>query len=171
MNARSSNFAEHRSLDQLTPREEEILAHLIQHKTSKQIGLDLEIHENTVNKAIASARAKWQTRDRYETAQVFERLNGGVENHPPQILPGDEDDHEAASAFADLPRSAHARFSDILPMEYFDSPHVPAPRGLEVLDERFGKAWRIAAIPVVALLIAMLLICVMAIAWMSSQVL
>ena len=41
---------------------------------------------------------------------------------------------------------------------------VPDPKGLEALDERFGKAWRIIAIPVIALLIGMVLIWALAFA-------
>ena len=56
------------TLDQLTGKEREIACHLAQHKSSKQIGYDLGITENTVNKHLAAIRAKWMTRDRFETA-------------------------------------------------------------------------------------------------------
>ncbi|WP_162935671.1 helix-turn-helix transcriptional regulator [Tsuneonella amylolytica] len=153
-----------RSLAQLTPREAEVLAHLSQHKTSKQIGLDLDIHENTLNKAIASVRSKWQTRDRYETAQVYQRLTEGVGNHPPQILPHDDDTDGDADDVSDLPTTATFRLSDVFAIEHGGNTEVPPPAGLEVLDSWFGRGWRFAAIPVLALLVAATALVVTAIA-------
>ncbi|MFN6935824.1 MAG: response regulator transcription factor, partial [Tsuneonella sp.] len=159
MNVISQTFAQGCSIEQLTAKEREVLAHLAQHKTSKQIGLDLGISENTVNKHIAAVRTKWGTRDRNETARVFILLHEeGSENHPPQFLAGDEYLITSPDAVSDLPRSTQFRLSDVLASKPFEFPDQVAPEGLEALDARFGKVWRIAAIPLLALALAMVML-------------
>lgn len=171
MNVKSQICAQDRSLGQLTAKEREILAHLAQHKPSKQIGLDLGIGENTVNKHISAVREKWHTRDRYETARVYlSLLENRDEIHPPQILPRDEYLITSPDALPDLPRSTQFRLSDVLASEPFEFRDEVAPEGLEALDARFGKAWRIAAIPLLALALAMVLLCGLAVAQAFSEI-
>ncbi|MGX7953541.1 response regulator transcription factor [Tsuneonella sp. HG249] len=151
-----------RSLQQLSDRELDVLAHLAGHKTSKAIARDLGIHENTVNKHLASIRAKWSTTDRYETAQVFTRLSEGDEIHPSQIPSGDDYLIVPSEPVADLPDSAHFRLSDVLAPEPFGFRDSLAPKGLEALDRRYGKVWRIAAIPIIGILFGMVMLVVVA---------
>ncbi len=157
------------SLEQLTPREREVLGLIVQHMTNKQVARELGIAETTVDKHLKNIRQKFGTRDRYETARVAQLLEGW-ENPYPQIPSGDETTKHSADPLADLPRTAEFRLSDVLAIGQSDFPEIPAPKGLEALDERFGKAWRIAAIPTIALILAMVVICVLAIAWMSSRI-
>lgn len=172
MNISSIMFAEACSLDQLTPKERKVLEHLAQHKTSKQIGLDLGITENTVNKHISAVREKWGTRDRNETARLFRQLGTeGDENHPPQILPRDEYLIFHPEPTTDLPQSTQFRLSDVLASESFGFSDEAAPEGLDALDARFGKAWRITAIPLMALLIGLVLLCGLALAMAFTELL
>lgn len=172
MNISSLMFAEVCSLDQLTPRERGVLEHLAQHKTSKQIALALGITENTVNKHIAAVREKWGTRDRNETARLFLQLDAeGDENHPPQILPRDDYLIIHPEPTSDLPQSTKFRLSDVLASESLGFLDEAAPEGLEALDARFGKAWRMTAIPLTALLFGMVLLCGLALAMAFSELL
>lgn len=159
------------SLDNLSLREHEVLEHLASHKTSKQIAIDLGVTENTVNKHIASVKAKWRTADRYETVRAFRALVEGDKIHPPQIPSRDEYLIEVPDAFADLPRTAEFRLSDVLAKEPFRFPDSFAPAGLEALDARFGKAWRIVAVPVVAFLIGMVMMVMIAITQAMNELL
>lgn len=143
------------SLEQLSEREREVLLHLAGHKTSKAIARELGIHENTVNKHLAAIRAKWGTFDRYETAQVFTQLSKGDGIHPPQISSGDDYLITGAEDLPDLPATSRFRLSDVLARGSAGFPDTFAPSGLEALDRRFGRAWRIAAIPVIGILLGM----------------
>jgi len=151
------------SLEQLTNKQREVLEHLASHKSSKQIALDLGIHENTVNKHLTAVKEKWGTFDRNETARVFVRLAHGVRNHPPQFPSSDDYLIDHPEALADLPQSAEFRLSDVLASEPIRFPDSFAPVGLEALDARFGKAWRIAAVPIAAVLLGMVMIVMIAI--------
>lgn len=171
MNVISQTFELNRSLEQLTAKQREILAHLAQHKSSKQIALDLGMTPNTVDKQIKLVRGKWRTRDRNETAQVFIYLrNEGAENWPPRFLARDEYLITSPDIVPDLPRSTQFRLSDVLASEPFEFRDQVAPEGLEALDARFGKAWRIAAIPLLALALAMVLLCGLAVAQAFSEI-
>lgn len=171
MNVKSQTLELDRSLEQLTAKQRDILAHLAQHKTSKQIALDLGVTPNTVDKQIKLVRAKWHTRDRNETAQVFIHLSDdGAENWPPRFLARDEYLINSSDIAPDLPRSTQFRLSDVLASEAFEFPDQVAPEGLEALDARFGKAWRIAAIPLLALALAMVLLCGLAVAQAFSEI-
>lgn len=152
-------------------RERQVLDQLARHKTSKQIARDLEIHENTVNKHLASVREKWGTGDRYETARIFAQLAVGEGNHPPQFSSGDDYLITAADSLADLPEAAEFRLSDVTTHSSFGAPEMFPPKGLEALDARFGMAWRIAAIPVVALLFGMVVVVMLAVAQALTQML
>jgi DNA-binding CsgD family transcriptional regulator len=159
------------SLDQLSTRERDVLEHLARHKTSKVIARELGVHENTINKHLAAVRGKWGTADRYETAQVFLDLLEGGGIHPPQIPSSDDYLITAPEAFADLPHGHAFRLSDVLTAEPFRFPDTSAPAGLEALDARFGKAWRVLAIPVAAILIGMVLVVGVTIVWVLTELL
>lgn len=149
-----------RSIDQLTRKELEVVDHLSRHKTSKEIATALGIRENTVDKHILSVREKWRTRDRKDTARAYlslEGTQGGGKNLPPQFSPRDDCGAGPPDALSELPTSTVFRLSDVLAPEQFDLSDDVAPGGLEALDSRFGKAWRIGAI----LLITVLLVVVM----------
>ncbi len=56
------------------------------------------------------------------------------------------------------------RLNDVLLSGDFGDWNTPAPKGLQALDERFGKAWRVAAIPLTALVLGMFALCMLALA-------
>lgn len=139
------------SLADLTDKQSAVLEHLAQHKSSKEIARDLGVTQNTVDKHLAAVRQKWGTTDRYHTARIFEGLRGRAENHPPKILADDEYLNAPLKPAADLPKSAVFRLDDVIPLDDFDDWGAPPPKGPQALDELFGKWWRIAAVPLLAL--------------------
>lgn len=145
------------SLEQLSPRERDVLELVGAHMTTKQIVRELGIAITTVDKHLKSIRRKWGTSNRYETARMMRELGGWEKPHPEfssddgYLITGQE-------LSSELPRSPEFMLSDVLKIEPAGLQNVPAPLGLEALDERFGKAWRIAAIPLSALLFGLVLI-------------
>lgn len=146
-----------RSIKQLTAREREVLDLVGVHMTNKEIALELAIAPTTVDKHLRSIRDKWGTTSRHETARVMQQLGGWEKPHP---------DFSSDDAYLiteeglspDLPRSSEFVLEDVLASEQPRQFVVPAPRGLEALDERFGKSWRVALIPLSALLFGLVLI-------------
>lgn len=159
------------SLEDLTGKQFQVLEHLAQHKTSKQIARDLNVAQNTVDKHLAAVRRKWNTADRYQTARVFQQLREGCEKHPPRFSAADEAGPDAPVLHSDLPKSAVFQLADALSIEDFSDWESPAPKGLLALDDRFGKLWRIVAIPVLALLALMVLIFAVTLAQALSDLL
>lgn len=152
------------SLEDLTDKQHEVLEHLSLHKTSKEIARDLGVSQNTVDKHLTAIRRKWGTSDRYHTARFFEQLRGMDENHPPRILAGDEAAMMPSMPRSDLPKTGMFRLSDTFANANLDEWDIPSPKGLDALDRRFGRLWRIAAIPFLALLIGMVMISAVAFA-------
>jgi DNA-binding CsgD family transcriptional regulator len=147
------------TLEELTDKEVEVLDRLAQHMTSKEIARDLGIAPNTVEKRLLRVRDKWATADRGSTARLFLELReAGCEKIPPHFSAHDHSGYVIAQPAADLPRSAVFHLSDVLRMEPYAELGTPPPKGLQALDERFGKAWRIAAIPLLALVALMVMV-------------
>lgn len=159
------------SLDQLTDRQREVLAKLGSHRTSKRIAKALKIHPNTVDKHLAAVREIWGTYDRFETELIYKQLTGADDNHPPNFPSSDKLPAQAAQTFSDLPETADFQLADVAYSDAFRLPDSLPPKGLEALDARFGKAWRVAAIPVAAVLIGMVVLVVVAIAMVVTQLL
>lgn len=74
MNPLHNGVADRKILEELTPKQREVLDLLIQHKTSKEISRDLGISPHTVDQRIMLARAKFKVGSRNEVAQAYSRL-------------------------------------------------------------------------------------------------
>jgi DNA-binding CsgD family transcriptional regulator len=158
------------TLADLTEKEVEVLDRLARHMTSKEIARDLDIAPNTVEKRLLRVREKWGTTDRNSTARLFLELReAGCEKIPPQFSAHDRDAYLLAQPAADLPKSAVFQLSDVLRMEHYAELATPSPKGLQALDERFGKAWRIAAIPLLALLALVVMVFAVNLAELLSE--
>jgi DNA-binding CsgD family transcriptional regulator len=153
-------------LARLSSKEREVLDRVLQHKPTKEIARELAIAPNTVDMRLRSARTKLLTRDRNETARAYQHLLGTCGKttcgspvmaamQPWPLSPQPEPDPGATFVLEDS-----AGFA--LPAPWVEVSH--GERFPEVLDRRFGRAWRIAAIPVVALVIALLALALLAIA-------
>jgi len=145
------------SLEQLSPREREVLDLVGAHMTNKEIARELDIAITTVDKHLRSIRDKWGTTSRHETARVMKQLGGWEKPHP-DFSSDDVYLITEERLSPDLPRSSEFVLQDVLASEPSSQIEVPAPPGLEALDERFGKSWRVALIPLSALLFGLVLI-------------
>ncbi|WP_377507648.1 response regulator [Octadecabacter sp. R77987] len=68
-----SEKAEHRPIDDLTKREEDILKGVAAGKSNKEIGLDLKIQEKTVKHYMTIILSKLQARNRVEAALIAQK--------------------------------------------------------------------------------------------------
>jgi DNA-binding CsgD family transcriptional regulator len=155
----------------LSAKDREVLDLLARHYTTKEIARELQLNPNTVDKRLAGIRTKLGTADRYETARRYLELMVGGGNSSPQFPCLDSFTNSEQQLVSDLPKSAEFRLSDVLTFERHWKTEPLAPAGLEALDKRFGKVWRVAAIPVLALFVAMVLLCGLAVAKALTDVL
>ena len=153
-------------LELLTEKERAVLDRVINRHTTKEIARDLSIAPNTVDMRVKSARAKLGARDRNDIARIYqgllvdcgettcgaavmgERLAGRQELAP-------EPPFGATFLLEDA-----AAFTPQAPWEFGNAGGSLS----EVLDGRFGRIWRVIAIPAAALAIALLALALMAIA-------
>ena len=150
-------------LDDLTPKQVEVLDLLVQHRTTKQIARELGIAPNTVDQRILGVREKWGTADRNATARVYQQLLRTCEEAPCGFSPVDRALPIKQDLFRELPRSPLFKVSDVADLgPLFEERSEPVV--LEVLDARFGKVGRLAAIVVLAFVLALTVIASLAIA-------
>lgn len=152
-------------LDRLTAKEREVLDLVLQHHTSKEIARTLELAPNTVDMRLRSARSKLAARDRNDIARIYRELleSCGKSTCGPAVMSAASRDWVTAPP-EKLSRSKFvfndaASFTLPAPWQNSSGPNLP-----EVLDKRFGKVWRVAAIPLGALSLALLALVLIAIA-------
>jgi len=61
-------------LENLTPKQVEVLDLLLMHRTTKEIARELGIAPNTVDQRINAVRDKWGTLNRKDTARLYGQL-------------------------------------------------------------------------------------------------
>ena len=152
-------------LDRLSEKEREVLDLVIQHKPTKVIARELQIAPNTVDMRLKSARTKLATRDRNETARLYQYLitDCGKTTCGPSVIAT----HRTEPLVANSERPIGGTFvledsaSFVLPAPWEKGRRQPLSEGL---DNRFGRAWRVVAIPSMALGIALLVLALLAIA-------
>lgn len=152
-------------IDRLSEKERDVLDRVIQHKPTKVIARELNIAPNTVDMRLKSARAKLATRDRNETARLYQDLLAtcGKPTCGPSVI--------GARPIEPLFAAVERRGAGTFVLEDSAAFAFPAPWDeghrrpfSEVLDGRFGRVWRVAAIPLLALGIAFLALALLAIA-------
>ena len=153
----------------LTAKQIEVLDLLALHRTTKEIARELSIAPNTVDQRIAGVREKWGTANRKETARRYASLRESCGESTYGFSRVDELVQEVESLFRDLPDEPRFVLSDARPLaglpEWLDDDEViAAPVGLKVLDRKFGRAGRIGAIVMLALMMAMMLATSLAVA-------
>lgn len=153
-------------LGRLSAKEREVLDRILLHKPLKVIAHELGITLSAVDQRLKSARAKLAAADRNEAARTYSALltacresTCGFEDMgtgPDLPLPKTPEPHPGATFT--LQDSATTFVAP--PWQERDN------RGAfsESLDEKFGKAWRVAAIPVFAVAIAFLALALIAMA-------
>ena len=160
-------------LDRLSAKEREVLDHVLLHKPLKLIAHDLGVTLSAVDQRLKSARAKLDAADRNAAARAYAALLATCREStcgfeavatppdPPLTLP------------LDPPSAATFTLKDsgtiIVPPSFQEA--WPAGAVSEVLDERFGRLWRVVAIPALALAIAMLALALLAMARILGELL
>ncbi len=151
-------------LDALTPKERAALDLLVQHHTTKDIARQLGVAPNTVDMRLRNAREKLGATDRYDVARLYRDLLQTCGKTTCEFSVMSRSKPAEVAASAEL-RNARFTLRDAssfpLPAPWENSQPKELP---EVLDLRFGKVWRIAAIPLGALSIALLALALIAIA-------
>jgi DNA-binding CsgD family transcriptional regulator len=153
-------------LNKLTAKEREVLDQILLHKPLKLIAHDLGITLSAVDQRLKSARAKLGARDRNEAARIyaallatcrestygFEAMAAALDAH---VFPPTEPPLRSAFMFEDS-----ASFQ-VVPSDCEVGPSRAVP---EVLDEKFGRLWRVVVIPLFAIIIAVLALALIAMA-------
>ncbi|MCJ2188935.1 LuxR C-terminal-related transcriptional regulator [Novosphingobium beihaiensis] len=154
-------------LESLTPKQVEVLDLLIMHRTTKEIARELSIAPNTVDQRINAVRDKWGTANRKDTARRYSQLLEQCGKTTCGFSRVDPQEQGAEDSERDLPVDPVFVLSDASALRrhqdwYEDMESAPA--GLEALDARFGRAGRIGAVLVLALVMALTLVSSLAIA-------
>lgn len=154
-------------LESLTIKQVEVLDLLIKHRTTKEIARELSIAPNTVDQRIGAVREKWGTTNRKDTARHYALLLeqcGKTTCGFSRVDPLGEDEEERGR---DLPADPFFVLSDAAALRGhrdWDVSGDDGPAGLEALDARFGRAGRIGAVFLLALVMALILVSSLAIA-------
>lgn len=153
-------------LNQLTAKEREVLDHILLHKSLKVIAHDLSITLSAVDQRLKSARAKLGASDRNEAARTYAALLVTCRESTCgfEAVAAALDAHVFASS--EPPSRSTFMLEDsanflVPPSGYGDGPNRAVP---EVLDDKFGRLWRVVAIPVFAIFIAVLALALIAMA-------
>ncbi|MBC2669692.1 sigma-70 family RNA polymerase sigma factor [Novosphingobium piscinae] len=155
-----------RQLARLSIKEREVLDQLLLHKPLKLVAHDLGITLSAVDQRLKGARVKLGAADRNAAARAYAAL----------LATCRESTYGSEAVGAD-PEAQLIRSPEPLTGATFmlqDSGTIIVPPGLfgaghseavsEVLDEKFGRLWRVIAIPTLALAIAMLALALMSMA-------
>lgn len=166
-NARTDgSVAPNARIGRLTVKEREVLDHVLLHKSLKVIAFDLGITVSAVDQRLKSARAKLAARDRNEAARQYAHLLATCR----KSTSGFEEVAPVSDAAVAMPLESQTRAMFVLsdgatitvpPSGYGRGSSLPIP---EYLDEKFGFWWRVAAVPVLAVGIAVLVLALIAMA-------
>jgi DNA-binding CsgD family transcriptional regulator len=160
-------------LSRLSAKEREVLDQILLHKSLKVIAHDLGISLSAVDQRLKAARIKLGAVDRNTAAQTYTTLLATCRDS----TCGFEDLGARLDGYVfqspDPPSGAMFKLQDsatiVVPPPWFEQGHRGAVP--EVLDEKFGRLWRVAAIPVFAIIIAVLALALMAMAQSLGELL
>ena len=173
-------------IHKLTQRECEVLDKLIQYNTLKTIAADLGITVSAVDQRLKSARVKLGAANRNDAVRLYQALVRTCVESTYRILQVPSEPQpdlplfaEAAEAPTFMLRDSEPTFPQVVPEPHAlelnpqavmsDRPRAaPLP---EVWDEKFGRLWRVVAIPVFALAIVMLVLAIFVMAKAMNQML
>ena len=154
-------------LESLTAKQVEVLDLLVMHRTTKEIARELSIAPNTVDQRISAVRDKWGTANRKDTARRYSMLLEQCGKTTCGFSGVDEDGRSAEDRDQDLPVDPVFVLSDAATFgqqRYRYEGMDTRPKGLEAFDARFGRAGRVVAVLVLALIMALTLASSLAIA-------
>jgi DNA-binding CsgD family transcriptional regulator len=158
------------SLAQLNAGEREVCDLLIARCTTKEMARHLRLSINGVDWRVRTAREKLGARDRNDLARIYGALKNHWGQSPVPPSPVAEADVPPVATWPETPSRSEFVFNEAASIS-LPAPWEAARRTelAEVLDERFGKVWRVAAIPLGALGIAMVVAALIGIALMLGM--
>lgn len=159
-------------LERLSAKEREVLDHILEHKPLKVIAHDLGITLSAVDQRLKAARVKLGAADRNEAARTYSSLLATcIKSTCGFEAVGDTPEPSVGPVPEPVSRSVF-EFKDsatiIVPAPWDGGRQGAVP---EVLDEKFGRLWRVAAIPVFAILIAVLALALISMSQSLSTIL
>ena len=153
-------------LERLSAKEREVLDHILLHKPLKTIAHDLGITLSAVDQRLKAARGKLGAADRNEAARIYSALLAACRESTCGFEAVGESYESQLIRTSEPPPGSTFMLQDsgtiIVPPSLYGSGHHEAVS--EILDEKFGRLWRIAAIPVLAMVIAIIALALMAMA-------
>jgi DNA-binding CsgD family transcriptional regulator len=160
-------------LSRLSAKEREVLDQILLHKSLKVIAHDLGITLSAVDQRLKSARIKLAAADRNEAARTYSTLIAACRDSTCgfEAIGARLDAHVIQSP--EPPSGSMFKLEDsatiVVPPPWFE--HGQRGGFSEVLDEKFGRLWRVAAIPVFAIALAVLALALMAMAQVLGELL
>ena len=169
----------------LTERECEILDNLLEYKTLKSIAMELGVTISAIDQRLKSARIKLGATDRNDAIRKYQGLLATCVEPTCRILQVPAQRQPELPPFAETVEAPAFMLRDSLPT----SPdfETPVPAALEsvlqnvepaqtkvaplseVLDDKFGRLWRVVAIPIFALAIVMFALAILAMGKAMNQ--
>jgi DNA-binding CsgD family transcriptional regulator len=160
-------------LGRLSTKEREVLDQILLHKSLKVIAHDLGITLSAVDQRLKAARIKLGAASRNEAARAYSALLATCRDSTCgfEAMGARLDAHVIQSP--EPPSGSMFKLQDsatiIVPPSWMEQRHQGAVS--EVLYEKFGRLWRVAAIPVFAIAIAILALALMAMAQSLGELL
>lgn len=160
-------------LSRLSEKERQLLDRMLEHKSLKVIAHDLGVTPSAVDQRLKSARIKLGAADRNDAARRYSGLLASCRESTsgfPQL--GTEGESKVIER-SEPPSASTFTFHDSATFQvappWLERHHGSAVP--EFLDEKIGRLWRVFAIPVFAVTIAMLALALMAMAKALSELL
>lgn len=150
------------ALAELTEKQIEVLDLLVQHLTTKEIARQLGLAPTTVDARLKGVRDKWGVADRNELARQYLEFLDNCGKTTSEFSQVASTTPPPLESFRDLPRSPEFGLSDVATYDGWYKPNPPA-KGLEALDERFGKLGRVGVIAALSLVLATVAVLMLAV--------
>lgn len=160
-------------LGRLSPKELEVLDQILQHKSLKVIAHDLGVTPSAVDQRLKSARMKLGATDRNDAARIYSAMLAGCRESTCGFTQLVSERESQVTRPSEPPSGSTFTFHDSATYEVVP-PWLQRGHGgavPEFLDEKVGRLWRVVAIPVFAVTIAMLALALMAMAKALSELL
>ena len=160
-------------LGRLSAKEREVLDQILLHKSLKVIAHDLGVTLSAVDQRLKAARSKLDAADRNEAARAYSALLAACRESTCGFEAMGTEPGEHVVQSLEPPSGSMFMLQDsatvIVPPPWHERGQGAAVS--EVLDEKFGRLWRIFAIPLFAITIAVLALALIAMAQSLGQLL
>jgi DNA-binding CsgD family transcriptional regulator len=153
----------------LTIKEREVLHHLLLRKRLKTIAVDLDLTPSAVDQRLRSARTKLKVATSLEAAQIYADSLDATVISPEHIQCSVEPPPIPRPAVA-INLSAELDSDDAATHRPVAKSTADGILNVSRLDSEYGKIWRVAAIPILALIYALLILAILSICQTISHI-